>query len=77
MSDAPAKMPVSFSEDEAWLILEIDKQPEGLGDSIASLIHKIGANRAEQFYEKLTGLECGCSARCAWLNKWWPYRRSA
>jgi hypothetical protein len=60
--------------DECAIVAEIDKSPEGLGDSLAALFAKIGADKAAKLFEKITGASCRCEQRRAWMNKWWPYK---
>jgi hypothetical protein len=66
-----------FDETETKLIAEIDKRPEGLGDSVKSLIESLGLARAHAFYLKVRGLPAKncqkCEDRRQWLNRFWPY----
>ncbi|MBC8106230.1 MAG: hypothetical protein H7Z14_06535 [Anaerolineae bacterium] len=65
-----------FDEDESEIVDAIDGSPDGLGDSLASALEKIGADKAAKLFEKITGASCGCDQRRAWLNKFWPYTKS-
>jgi hypothetical protein len=69
--------PRRFDETETKLIAEIDKRPEGLGDSVKSLIESLGLARAHAFYLKVRGLPAKncqkCEDRRQWLNRFWPY----
>lgn len=62
--------------DELAIVNEIDKAPEGLGDTLKSLFAKIGADKAAKLFEKITGHSCNCEQRRKWLNRWWPYKPS-
>jgi hypothetical protein len=57
------------------ILREIDKRPEGLGDTIKAMIDAMGADKAAALFRQLMGMKnCKCEERRAWLNKWWPYK---
>jgi hypothetical protein len=65
----PEPVPALPQSDEAQLLSAIDR---GLGDEVEALLHKIGADKAAQIWESITGRSCGCDNRKAWLNRHWP-----
>lgn len=60
--------------EERAILAAIDRQPEGLGDTLKALLEQLGAERAARLYAWITGRSCGCEARRRWLNRWWPYQ---
>ena len=75
-ANPPPRM--NLTDEERGIVREFDAlvkaQPVGLGDSVAALAARLGADKAAILFEKLTGISCGCPGRQAWLNKLWPYR---
>lgn len=51
-----------------------EKDPEGLGDTIANVLNKFGFT--EEWVEKAFGIKgCGCQKRKQFLNQIFPYRK--
>lgn len=48
------------------------KAGKGLGDAIADLSHLTGIDRIANYYEKVTGKDCGCAQRQVTLNRLVP-----
>ena len=48
------------------------KAGKALGDTIADFTHDTGLDRLSELYTRLTGKDCGCKARQAWLNQLFP-----
>jgi hypothetical protein len=48
------------------------KAGQALGDTLAEAIHATGLDKLTEEYTRLTGRDCGCKARQAWLNQWFP-----
>ncbi|HWE02452.1 MAG TPA: hypothetical protein VG326_08570 [Tepidisphaeraceae bacterium] len=48
--------------------------PSGLGDVVASLAKRVGADRAAAVFHRLTGRDCGCRKRREKLNRLVPFR---
>lgn len=63
-----------FDDEEYQLLKALNGPSEGLGDTVAKLAHAMGANKAAKFWEKITGIGCGCEERRKLLNQWWPYK---
>ena len=47
---------------------------KGLGDTIKSFTDLSGITSMVEYIEELTGVDCGCDKRKAWLNKQFPYK---
>ena len=54
--------------------VDIDKQSEGLGDTIEKVLNKFGINQ-EKIEKILGGPGCGCSERKTWFNKIFSYKK--
>lgn len=54
--------------------VDIDKQSEGLGDTIEKVLTKFGINQ-EKIEKILGGPGCGCSERKTWFNKIFSYKK--
>tara|TARA_Y100001938_G_scaffold71920_1_gene99817 strand:+ start:5632 stop:6090 length:459 start_codon:yes stop_codon:yes gene_type:complete len=54
--------------------VDIDKQSEGLGDTIEKVLNKFGINQ-EKIEKILSGPGCGCSERKTWFNKIFSYNK--
>ena len=48
------------------------KAGKALGDTVADFTHDTGIDRLSDLYTRLTGKDCGCKARQAWLNQMFP-----
>jgi len=48
------------------------KAGRGLGDTVADLAHITGLDKVAQFYERVTGKNCGCDQRRDTLNQILP-----
>lgn len=59
---------------EREIVAAANARPEGFGDTLKTLLGKLGAERATRLYKRLTGRACRCDDRREWLNRWWPYR---
>lgn len=51
-------------------------QDAGLGDTFQRIADAVGATFVTKQVEKITGKDCGCAKRQAWLNEKVPYRRT-
>lgn len=71
--DKPQPTPKLFDDSEQAIVDAIDNSPEGLGDTVKTLLDAIGVDRATKLFEKIAHRSCGCDARRKWLNKFWPY----
>jgi hypothetical protein len=40
------------------------------GDVVAAIAARLGADRAAKLLERISGKDCGCAKRQAWLNRW-------
>ena len=47
-------------------------KPKGLGDVVENITEATGIKKAVELFSKATGLDCGCDARKAKLNKLFP-----
>lgn len=65
MEPAPSPAP----SPDADLQSAITAPPELLGDKIAALAEKWGADKLAAAYERMTGLKCGCAGRRELLNR--------
>jgi|GEM_PF-889890 hypothetical protein len=45
---------------------------KGLGDRIADFTHATKLDKLSELYTQLSGKDCGCSSRQAYLNKLFP-----
>lgn len=54
--------------------VDINKQSEGLGDTIEKVLNKFGINQ-EKIEKILGGPGCGCSERKTWFNKIFSYKK--
>ena len=45
----------------------------GVGDTAARVFARFGADRAAHLLQRLTGVDCKCADRRAWLNCRYPY----
>ncbi len=43
-----------------------------LGDQVADFTHATGLDRLAHVYTQVTGQDCGCKQRQAWLNQHFP-----
>ena len=43
-----------------------------LGDQVADLTHATGLDQLSKLYTQVTGQDCGCKQRQAWLNEKFP-----
>ncbi len=48
------------------------KAGQGLGDAVADLTQLSGIDRLAQYYEEITGKDCGCKQRQERLNQLLP-----
>ncbi len=46
----------------------------GVGDTLARLIGSAGGEPYKRWFRKITGRDCGCTNRQAWLNARFPYQ---
>lgn len=52
----------------------INKEPKGLGDTIANITHTLGIDKVADAVAKLAGAKgCGCDERRQYLNELFPY----
>ena len=50
------------------------KESKGLGDDIEKITKATGIKKVVDTFAELTGIDCGCDARKAKLNKLFPRR---
>jgi hypothetical protein len=48
------------------------RKPKGLGDVVESITEATGIKAAVEWFSEATGVDCGCDARKAKLNKLFP-----
>lgn len=48
-------------------------EDRGVGDTIARVIGPMGGDAFKRWYKRITGEDCGCGDRQAWLNQRYPY----
>ena len=53
--------------------IDINKESEGLGDTIEKVLNKFGINQ-EKIEKILGGPGCGCTERKTWFNKIFSYK---
>jgi hypothetical protein len=59
-----------------WALAMADhRTPEdtGLGDTVARIIGPIGGDLFQVWFHKVTGRNCRCKQRQAWLNRKYPF----
>jgi hypothetical protein len=51
------------------------RKPKGAGDVIESITEATGIKAAVEWFSEVTGVDCGCDARKAKLNKLFPIKQ--
>lgn len=76
---SPKPEPIKPAPRDKWPIvvravarLRVDAD-KGLGDTIARIADKVGGNTLADWYERITGENCGCADRHSKLNAKYPY----
>lgn len=65
--NATGNLPAPSPDDDLQSTLTI--APDLLGDKIAAMAEKWGADKLAAAYERMTGLPCGCAGRRELLNR--------
>lgn len=62
--------------DDVAIVHEVNAAPaEGLGDTVAAIAHRVGADRLAALFTRVTGIGCGCGWRKKLLNRLVPYAK--
>jgi len=62
------------SENEPKTPTKRGRKPKGLGDVVESITTATGIKAAVDWFSEATGVDCGCDARKAKLNKLFPIK---